>query len=71
MFVKKPSGYRFAPVAGKGLKGLGIPKPSFSLLPCHGVRDVEHHLEIECEVDWRSFKYREPTRDSVFEQHYI
>ncbi len=76
MLVKKPPCDRFAPVVGKVLEGFGVPKPSSSLqvspgIRDPGVRDVEHHHKIEREMDGRSFKYCEATRDSVFEQHHI
>jgi hypothetical protein len=73
MFVKKPTCDRFAPVVGKILEGFGVPKPdTSSLLGWRGVvRDIEHHYEIERQMDWRSVKYRETARDSVFEQNQI
>src|SRR5437763_15979108 len=74
--VKKPPCDRFAPVVGKALEGIGVPKPSSSLQFSPGGRDprvryVEHHHKIEREMRGRSFKYREATRESVFEQHHI
>jgi len=72
MFVKKPPRDRAGPVVRKILEGFGVPKPHAScLLVWRGVSDVEHHHEIECEMDWRRLKYRETPRDSVFEQNYI
>jgi hypothetical protein len=70
MFVEKPPYDRFVPVVGKVLEGFSVPKPvSSGLLVWR--RDIEHHQKIERQMGWRSFKYRETARNSVFEQHHI
>ena len=76
MIVKKPPCDRFAPIAGEVAEGFGVPKPGSSpkVFPGGrdtGVRHVEHHHEIEREMDGRNFKYRESTRNAIFEQNHI